>query len=259
MPHGFKGIREAREKIEERRSKALEGDTDYTPSLWLKLPDSAAGKAEEEITASMRAVIHPLEEGDEVAYAAVHPVQIEGRQWPIDIVCRDQDGSGEPCPGCEANLKRKLKGWINVIWRDAPDFPVDSETGKYNTKVDYESLPKSDKVAILSSGPELFGRLDELDEDLGGLTNYELNMTRKGLKLNTKYIIKKEKKAALSAADKALAESKPDLSFYIKVPDYDEWQERARGNFGGSSDSDEAPTRVPNPLASDMPDNIFAK
>lgn len=259
MPKGFKGIREAREQIEARRAKALEGDSEFTPSLWFKLPDSAGGKKDpEEITASMRAVIRPLEEGDEVAYAAVHPVKVDGRQWPVDIVCRDQDGSGEPCPGCEANEKRKLKGWINVIWRDAPDFPQD-DNGKYNTKVDYESLPKSDKVAILSSGPELFGRLDELDEDLGGLTNYDLEITRKGLKLDTKYKIKKDSKSALSAADKKLVESKPDLSNFIRIPDYEEWQQRAQGNFSRNNDNDETTVSAPNALGSDMPENIFAR
>lgn len=258
MPKGFAGLREELEKLEERKRKAQEGGSnpDYTPSLWFKLPESADGKVEAEITSAMRAVIHPLEDGEGVAYAAVHPVTVPGRQYPVDIVCRDQGGEGEPCPGCEAGLKRKLKGWVNVIWRDAPDFPQD-ENGKYNTKVDYESLTKSDKVAILSSGPMLFDRLSELDDDLDGIANYDLRITRKGLGLGTTYEVKKVKKVALSDADKALADEKPDTSSFASIPDYDEWVERAKGNFG-KSDDDEAPKAPDNPLA--KPDeNIFAK
>jgi hypothetical protein len=263
MPKGFSSLREEIQRIEERKQKALEGggsqERDWTPSLWFKLPESASGKTAEEVTSAMSAVIRPLEEGDDVAYALVHPVTVPDKKWPVDIPCRDQDNSGEPCPGCEAGLKRKVKGWINVIWRDAPDFPQD-EDGRYNTKVDYESLPKSDKVAILSSGPQLFGRLDELDEDLDGITNYELSITRKGLNLATTYDIKRvkgTKKSALSAADKKLAEDKPDLSNFIRIPEYDEWVERAKGVTPNREANGTAPSRPVNPLASDAPANIF--
>lgn len=255
-PKGFSKFREEAQKIEERKQKALEGggEKDWTPSLWFKLPESASGKVEREITSAMRAIIRPLEEGDDVAYALVHPVAVPEKKWAVDIVCRDQDNSGEACPGCEANLKRKLKGWINVIWRAAPDFPQD-ENGRYNTKVDYESLSKSDKVAILSSGPQLFGRLDELDEDLDGLTNYDFRITRRGTGLSTTYEIKKSKKAALNAADKKLVEDKPDLSNFIRVPDYDEWVDRANG-VTPSRDSEEVKPG-PNPLSAGVPGNIF--
>jgi hypothetical protein len=261
MPKGFSNLREEIQRIEERKQKALEGsgnqERDWTPSLWFKLPESGSGKAEKEITAAMRAVIRPLEEGDDVAYALVHPVTVPDKKYPVDIVCRDQDNSGEACPGCEAGLKRKLKGWINVIWRNAPDFEQD-DNGRFLTKVEYESLPKSDKVAILSSGPQLFGRLDELDEDLEGITNYDLRITRKGTGLATTYEIKKAKKADLSAADKKLVAEKPDLSNFIRIPDYDEWVERAKGNTVSASSDDGAPVRPANPLGAGMPDNIFA-
>lgn len=261
MPKGFENLRTELARIEERRAKALEGssgDKDWAPVLWFKLPDSAAGKTKDEITSSMTAVIRPLEEGDDLSYVLVHPVKIEGRQYDADIVCRDQEHTGEACPGCEAGIKQSVKGFLNVIWRDAPDFPLDEETNKYNTKVDYESLPKSDKLAILSSGPMLFGRFDELDEDLEGLTNYEFNITREGLKLNTKYKVKKAKKAPLSAADKKLVEQKYDLSHYTRVPDYDEWIERSQGNFSRSSDEGEEASAPKNPLAAGIPENIFS-
>lgn len=264
MPKGFSNLREELARIEERKNKALEGDSgnkDWAPVLWFKLPESAAGKSKEEVTSAMTAVIRPLEDGDDLTYALVHPVQIDGRPFPTDIVCRDQDNSGEPCPGCEAGIKRAVKGFLNVIWRDAPDFPLDEETNKYNTKVDYESLPKSDKVAILSSGPTLFGKLDDLDDALDGVANYDLSITRKGLKLATTYDVKKHgKKSALSADDKKLAAEKYDLSHYVKVPEYDEWIERSQGNFSGSSNDDgELPDKPKNPLASGIPENIFTK
>ena len=262
MPKGFKNLREELAKIEERKAKALEegsGDKDWTPVLWFKLPESAAGKTKDEVTSAMTAVIRPLEEGDDLTYALVHPVVIEGRPFPVDIVCRDQDNSGEACPGCEAGIKRAVKGFLNVIWRDAPDFPLDEDTNKYNTKIDYESVSKSDKVAVLSSGPTLFGRLDELDEDLEGITNYDLRITREGLKLATKYKVKKEKKGALTAADKKLVAEKHDLSHYVRVPDYDEWIERSQGNFSGSSNDGEEPSAPKsNPLSAGRPENIFA-
>lgn len=260
MPKGFKNLREELARIDERRAKAQEGDgeRDWAPVLWFKLPDSALGKTKDEVTSSMTAVIRPLEGGDDLTYALVHPVIIDGRPFPVDIVCRDQDNSGEACPGCEAGIKRAVKGFLNVIWRNAPDFPLDEDTNKYNTKVDYESLPKSDKVAILSSGPTLFGRLDELDEDYT-LVDHDFSITREGLKLATKYKVKKLKKVALSAADKQLAAEKHDLSHYVRVPDYDEWIERSQGNFSRSSDDGEEPSAPKsNPLSAGRPDNIFA-
>lgn len=257
MPKGFKGIRETIEEIEARKQKALEGG-DFTPSLWFKLPESASGKTEGELTSAMTAVIRPLEEGDDVAYALVHPVTVPDKKYPVDIVCRDQDASGEPCPGCEAGLKRKLKGWLNVIWRDAPDFPQD-ENGRYNTKVDYESLSTSDKVAILSSGPRLFGNLDELDDALDGISNYDLRITRKGTGLSTDYDVRKASKGTkaspLSDADKALAEDKPDLTNFIRVPDYDEWVARAQGENPNRSEGPVNPG--PDPLSAGLPENIF--
>lgn len=259
MPKGFKGIRETIEAAEARRQAAIEGGGEFTPSLWFKLPESASGKTEGEVTSAMTAVIRPLEEGDDVAYALVHPVTVPDKKYPVDIVCRDQDASGEPCPGCEAGIKRKLKGWLNVIWRDAPDFPQD-ENGRYNTKVDYASLPTSDKVAILSSGPQLFGNLDELDDALDGISNYDLRITRKGTGLSTSYELKKAVKGGkatpLSAEDKALADEKPDLTNFIRVPDYDEWVARSRGENPNRSEEEVSPG--PNPLSSGLPENIFA-
>ncbi len=244
MPRGFKAVKEAIAEIDAKR-EAAQSDApkrDFVPALWWKLPNSGDS-----------CIFRALEDNDEVAFAAIHNVDVPDKKrfpYGLDIICRDQNNDDEPCPGCEMGIKRSFKGWLNIIWRDAPDFPQD-ENGKWNTKVDYSSVPTtSDKVAILSSGPVLFDRLEELNDEYDGLKDLDLQITRSGTGTSTRYKIVpvktggKVKKSKLSEADLKLAEAKNDLNFYLRIPDYEEWQQRAQGIFSGSSDGPE-PTILP--------------
>lgn len=235
MPRGFAGIREAADKINAARERAANQE-DFQPILWFKLPKSGDS-----------AIIRPLEEGEDVAYAAVHELQIPTLKYPINIVCVNQKNDDTDCPGCEAGLKRKMQGWLNVIWRNAPVYELTEDGRKYDTsKPTGES---KDQVALLSSGVNMFTRWDELDEDNDGITSRDFTIKRSGTGTSTTYKITpvktggKNKAVALSAADKKLLASKPDLNPFINVPTYNELLERINGNGrgGNSEPSEEAP------------------
>lgn len=72
------------------------------------------------------AAVRFLEQGTEIAWAAMHRIPVADRQYPQDVVCLDQEDDGTPCPFCRSEHKgiraRSTKGFYNVIWRGGQDF-----------------------------------------------------------------------------------------------------------------------------------------
>lgn len=182
------------------------------------------------------AVVRFLEDIDDAVVAWVHELPPrENQKYGSKVVCRDQDELGrrigEPCPGCEKNLKRKIRGAINVVWRNAPVYEKD-ENGSFvrdeRTKKLVDTGKTEDQVALWSSGKVVFiDTLLPLDEKYSGLTSRDFEVTKKGVGLNTTYIIFPADvdggKKAMSKDDKKLAEDRYDLSWYEEAPPYDEW------------------------------------
>jgi hypothetical protein len=168
----------------------------------------------------------------------MHEVPVEGRQWGRDVPCVDQERDGTPCPGCEQDLPRRFKGFINVIWDDAPVFKRDKD-GKLvkDSTGDPVVLGHKPQVALWSSGIRLFEELDEINANYKGLTSRRFKVKRKGSGFDTKYVIVPEDidsgRQEFSEEEKKLAEGKYDLTPYVKAPTYDEFEKDASGQRQG--------------------------
>jgi hypothetical protein len=73
------------------------------------------------LTSGQIAVVRFLEQGTDIAWAATHRIPIQGRAYPQEVICLDQEDDGTPCPMCQSEHKgiraRSTKGFYNLIWR----------------------------------------------------------------------------------------------------------------------------------------------
>lgn len=237
MPRGFSGVKQASADIESRR-----GGGGGQSSLWFRL-----GSNEE-------TVLRFLEQDDEIHWAMMHEVPVEGRQWGRDVPCCDQEKDGTPCPGCEADLPRRFKGYVNVIWEDAPVFKRDQQ-GKMVKDSTGAPVVLSTKpqVAVWSSGIRLFEDLDEINANFKGLSSRRFKVRRTGTGFDTKYRINPEDVDSgpqeMTEAEKKLADEKYDLNQYVKTLSYEEFeaeltgqrqQQGGGGNGGGGGEQKRA-------------------
>lgn|SRR5574338_91090 len=216
MPKGFSAVAAAARNINERKNAG----GNFVSKKWLRLPGDGD-----------KAVVRFLEEGDEVNSAWFHVVPHPKFAWGVKIPCINQDPeTGEPigkdCPGCEENLPLKFQGVINLIWRDAPVYEVDSE-GKVNLN---KIVGSEDQVVVWQSGIETFEELQIQDETYG-LASRDFIVRRRGTGKNTKYSVNPVDGGAtpLSKEDKSLAEEKYDLVEMITPPAYEVWGKRGQG------------------------------
>lgn len=222
MPLGFTGVKAASAEIEARRSSG--GSTQS--HLWFRLADGEETK------------VRFLEQEDNIAWCFAHEVPVEGRQWGQDVPCLDQDRDGTSCPGCELDLPRRFKGYINLIWEDAPVFKRNEEgrlvrDAQTNKPVQVGTKPQ---VAVWSSGIRLFEELAEIDENTGGLTSRRFKVKRKGSGLSTKYVVVPADidagRQEFSAEEQELASDKPSLADFVTPPTYEEFEAKVRGETG---------------------------
>lgn len=243
MPRGFSGVRDTSAEIESRRGGSGPG------ALWFRL------KADDET------VVRFLEQDDEIFWCMMHEVPVEGRQFGRDVVCLDQQKDGTPCPGCERDLPRKFKGFINLIWLDAPVFKRDNENKLVKDNIgDPIVIGVKAQVAVWGSGIRLFEQLDEVNTNFRGLTSRPFKIKRKGEKLNTKYSISPADVDGgpqdFTKEEKELAAKKYDLNEFVKPKSYDEFLkelgERGRGGGGngggGGGNGDGEQKNPPNPF-----------
>lgn len=209
MPRGFSGVRQASAEVEARRS-AGSGPS----ALWFRLADGE------------EAIVRFLEQDDDIAWCYMHDVPQEGRNFGRDVTCCNQDSDSTPCPGCEQELPRKFKGFINLIWENAPVFKRDKE-GKLVKDNDKQPIIVGHKpqVAVWGSGIRVFEDLDEVNTDYRGLRSRRFRIKRKGERLNTKYSISPEHidggEKPFSKEEKELEKTKYNLSEFTKTPSYE--------------------------------------
>lgn len=230
MPRGFAGVSKASAELESRRGSG-------SGALWFRL-----GAGEE-------TVVRFLEEGDGIFWAMTHEIPVEGRNWGRDVVCLDQEKDGEPCPGCEHDLPRRFKGYINVIWQDAPKFKRD-DSGKLvrDTTNAPVILGREPQVAVWSSGIRLFEELAEIDTNYKGLTSRRFRVKRRGSGLDTKYSIVPEDidsgPQSLTDHEQKLAAEKFDLNEFVQPKSYEDFVKEMEGggqNGGGQQRQQEGP------------------
>ena len=219
MPRGFGGVRSASADLEARRGSG-------SGMLWFR------------IRSGEETAVRFLEENDDIAWAHMHEIPVEGRSFGRNIPCLDQERDGTPCPGCEREYPRRFQGFINVIWEDAPVFKRDSDNKIVKDRVgDPVVLEHKPQIAVWSSGIRLFEELDEINVNYRGLSSRRFKVKRKGEKLDTKYHISPADVDAgaqeMDETEQKLAEGKYDLAPSITPGTYENFlKELGEGGNG---------------------------
>lgn len=238
-----KGFGFANKTRNERKARSG-GSSAFSGKLVFKLPDDGD-------TGTVRFVED--EDGEIVNGCYVHDVPVEGRPYPDMVTCIAQDDEGndtdDPCPGCEKDLKRKERFFVQVVWYEAPVYktdennrPVKDNTGDLVVK-GYE-----DQLAVWPMGPQLEEQLEEIEEEYG-LLSTPFVIKRKGQKLKTTYRIKpedpKNPEQEIDDETQALIEEKAyDMTEFTKPPSFEEFESRINGKAfnkdGDDSDNGKA-------------------
>ena len=239
MPRGFGAVRQASAELEARRTSGPGAG-----ALWFRL------KAGDE------AVVRFLEQDDDVACCQCHEVPVEGRQWGRDVACLDQDRDGTPCPGCERDLPRRFKGWLNLVWFDAPIFKRDGDNRIVKDRLnDPVVIGNKPQVALWSSGIRLFEELEEINANWKGLTSRRFKVKRKGSGLDTRYVIVPEDidsgVQAFTEEENTLAKDKIDLNEFITPTSYEDFL-KALGQGTPANGQQQAPAQT-NPFMRSRP------
>ena len=209
MPRGFQGVRDASAEVEARRGGGA-------ASLFFRLKGGDT------------AIVRFLEQDDEIAWCYMHEVEVENRNWGRNVPCLDQEKSGVPCPGCERDMDRRFKGFINLIWFNAPIFKRDEQGKIVKDRLgDPVVLDTKPQVAVWNSGIRLFEELDEINTNYRGLMSRRFKVRRKGEGLDTKYHIAPEDPDSgaqpMDADEIKLAEGKYDLNAYTQPSSYEDF------------------------------------
>jgi hypothetical protein len=175
------------------------------------------GPGEEAPTAQVRFL-----DGDgEFEYCWTHPVETI-TNWgkrTKHIPCLDQNDDGNKCPGCEANLKKVQRFWINLIWRDAPVYERTDKGINWNKVISNE-----DQIFVWTSGQSLFKILKEAQKDFGSLTDQDFILERTTEQWQPYKLPRKQPEPSpMSPADKKLAADKYDLLMFSKLPSYEDF------------------------------------
>lgn len=239
-PRGFEGVQRAMQNIEAR--KAAGGGIGPQPT-YFKLPNSGDS-----------AIVRFLEQGDEVSWCWTHSIPPRGNQkFGDDVPCRDQEGTGTPCPGCEQGLYKSFKGFINLIWRDGPVYKRNDQGW---LEKDGNNRPivvsRRDTIALWEAGIMVFDELNGLDATYKGLSSRDFKVTRRGEGLNTRYnIVPADPDAGpqpMSDADRELAKTKMDLNELTTPPAYENWGAGGVSSSQTTSETFKPPVTDVNPF-----------
>jgi hypothetical protein len=193
------------------------------------------------LKAGDEAIVRFLEQDDDIFWCHMHEVPVEGRQWGKNVPCLDQEKDGSPCPGCDRDMDRRFKGFINLIWFNAPVFKRDSENKIVKDRLgDPVVTGEKPQVAVWNSGIRLFEELDEMNTNYKGLMSRRFKVKRKGSGLDTKYIIVPEDPdggaSPMDDAEQKLANEKYDLNQFTKPGTVEDFmKELGQGGGGGGN------------------------
>lgn len=224
-------------KTRNERKARSGGSSAFTGKQIFKLPDDG----------DTGDVWFVADEDGEVVYGAyVHEVPVEGRAYPDLVTCINQDEEGnetdDPCPGCEKDLKRKERFFVQVVWLEGPVYKTD-ENGRpvKNNAGDLVIKGYEDQIAVWPMGPQLEEQLEEIEEEYG-LLSTPFTIKRKGQKLKTTYRIKpvdpKNPEQEMDSDTEALIEeSAYDMNEFTKAISYDEFEARINGTAFSKEDN----------------------
>ena len=169
------------------------------------------------------AVVRFLEQGDDLTFSETHRVPIQGRskRYFKSFICRNFEDDGTPCPACQHEnpdvSKRITRGFVNMIWRDAPVYQRDEK--KRLVKDPQGNLilvEREDQIALWPCSWTVFEQLKEKDSKYHGLMSRDWEIKRTGSSMDdTKYFIEPAVAdggpSPMTIADMSLAEGKYDL------------------------------------------------
>jgi hypothetical protein len=214
MGRGFQGVKSAAEDIEKRRSSSGQKSSF---AMRFRLKESGE-----------EAVVRFLEQDEDVNWAWVAALppkdnQRFGEMTPI----RDQERDGSvPCPFQERGITNSFRGWINLIWRDAPVYKRDGDGRLVRESGELVIVDHADQVCVWEQGINVFNELYALDKSYKGLMSRDFRITRLGEGLSTKYRIEPAEvdggPQPMSKEDKKLAEGKYDLTQFTTPKSYEE-------------------------------------
>ena len=192
-------------KLAEANQKEYE-DRVYVPELWPALRNDGDS-----------VVVRFLEDSDEFEGAYFHMVQRAGSKIFDRYLCLDQENENpENCPGCVAGVQKSFKGFINVVWYDAPKIKRDEE-GKGIKDSNDNWIPDGveDINAVWIQGITVFKQLHTLDLEYKGLKDRDFKIVRSGKGKQTTYNILPTANEPVDLP-KELLEGKHDLSQFTQ-------------------------------------------
>lgn len=203
-----KGL-DAINKIAEANKKEFDGE--FITQLWPALKNDGDSVD-----------VRFLEDSTEFEGAYFHMVQRPGSKMFDRYLCLDQENiDPESCPGCVAGTPKSFKGFINVIWYDAPQIERDADgKGVKNAKGEYNIVGTADVNAVWIQGITVFRQLGTLDSAVKGLKNLDFRIVRSGSGKSTAYniipLVGEEREF-----DPELLETKYDLTQFTEATDLD--------------------------------------
>jgi len=190
--------------------------------------------------------VRVLDEPEDMEWAFVHVISSAPFKQEI---CLNQEDDGDPCPGCERELKRRTRVWTRVLWREAPKFKRD-EDARIVKGANGKGIEDGteDTVAVWEFGPEVADTIARRHAKMKkGLISQDVVVERIGSGKETKYEILPgdEGVSNLTATDKSLiTERDVDLKQFTLAPSYEEWGTDRRER----EDDREAAVSNPNPF-----------
>lgn len=173
-----------------------------------------------------------LEQGDSVHSFHVHeynvPSNTGGQSWRRQFTCANQDPWWSECRGCQAGLKRKLRGVFNVIWRSAPVYRKDAEGNRQKVGNDFIIDGYLDQVVILSVPSTTSEELRKKDAEYHGLMSRDVILAESGNTFQPWSISLANIDGGpqpFTENDQALAAKKHDLNAFMKPPAVQEQQQ----------------------------------
>jgi hypothetical protein len=214
VARGFAGVREVIGE-QQRRASASSAPSQFVPRF--RIPDGHS------------AIVRFLEQGDDVVWAwGCQLPPRPPRTWGDWTPSLDQKRDGStPCPLIEHGYQPIFRGFINLIWRNAPVYERDANGRMVrDANNNFVQIGNEDQVFVWESGIKVFTTLEHIDSTYKGLMSRDFKVTRRGAKLQTSYAIDPADPDGgpqpMTKSDMALAQNKHDLIPMVTPESYEE-------------------------------------